>query len=226
MDFYLTAPDGSRLHFPVNPRGEITCDTGSVTQTFDIIGLGEIVLPRGRTSVRFSFEGIFPGPARRNDSIAKDWRDPKELVGQLSAWRNQGVKLRLLVTETPINHDVYFDGDGSFQHRWLGGHGDCWYSLRFVEARELLIQTEAEAVTAASSASGAAGSSASTVGLKPRPAPAAPRTYTVKAGDTLWAVAKQQLGDGNRWREIYQNNVAVIGPDPNIIRPGQVLRLT
>ncbi len=209
MDFYLTAPDGSRIHFPVNPE-RITCNTGNRILTFDVITLGEISLPRGRVPTVFSFEGFFPGEARKNDPMVKSWRSPKELAGILSLWRNEGTKLRLLVTETPINHDVYFDGDGSFQHEWLGGHGDCWYSLRFVEARELAIRAE--------------GGEADGV-QQTRPTPPAPKTYTVKPGDTLWAIAKKFLGDGRRWREIYNNNVDVIGKDPNLIRPGQVLRI-
>ena len=208
MDFYLTAPDGSRIHLPVNPE-RITCQTGNRIQTFDVIELGDISLPRGRMPTRFSFEGFFPGEARRNDPMVKSWQSPKELADILSLWRNEGTKLRLLVTETPINHDVYFDGDGSFEHEWRGGHGDCWYSLRFVEARELIIRAEGEAV-----------------GIQQtRPAPPAQKTYTVKPEDTLWAIAKKTLGDGRRWREIYNNNTNVIGEDPNRIFPGQVLRI-
>lgn len=220
MDFYLTAPDGSRIHFPINPE-KITCNTGNKILTFDVISLGEISLPRGRVPTRFSFEGFFPGEARRNDPMVKSWRSPKELAGILSLWRNEGIKLRLLVTETPINHDVYFDGDGSFQHEWRGGHGDCWYNLRFVEAREMVLLTETEVRPATTMV---ASSSSSAAGLS-RPAPPTPKTYTVKSGDTLWAIAKQTLGDGGRWREIYNNNVDVIGKDPNLIRPGQVLRI-
>ena len=212
MDFYLTAPDGSRIHFPVNPE-KITCATGNRILTFDVIELGDISLPRGRVPTRFSFGGFFPGEARRNDPMVKSWRSPKELAGILSLWRNEGTKLRLLVTETPINHDVYFDGDGSFEHEWWGGYGDCWYSLRFVEARELVVTAEAPVLVAAASAP------------QPRPAPPAPKTYTVKPGDTLWGIAKQTLGDGSRWNEIYNNNVDVIGKDPNLIFPGQVLRI-
>ncbi len=215
MDFYLTAPDGGRLHFPVNPE-KITCKTGNRILTFDVISLGEISLPRGRVPTVFTFEGFFPGEARRNDPKIKSWRAPKELVGIFSRWRNEGVKLRLLVTETPVNHDVYFDGDGSFEHEWRGGYGDCWYSLRFVEARELVIMAEGEVRQATTAVAGAAPA---------RPAPPAPKTYTVKSGDTLWAIAKKTLGDGSRWREIYQANASVIGKDPNLIRPGQVLRI-
>ncbi len=83
MDFYLTAPDGSRIHFPVNPE-RITCQTGNRIQTFDVIELGDISLPRGRVPTRFSFEGFFPGEARRNDPMVKSWRSPKELAGILS----------------------------------------------------------------------------------------------------------------------------------------------
>lgn len=36
-------------------------------------------------------------------------------------------------------------------------------------------------------------------------------TYTVQHGDSLWRVAKAELGDGDRWREIYDLNRAVIG---------------
>ena len=219
MDFYLTAPNGSRLHFPINPE-RITCQTGNRILTFDVIELGEISLPRGRMPTRFSFEGFFPGESRRNDPMVKSWRSPKELAGILSLWRNEGTKLRLLVTETPINHDVYFDGDDSFEHEWRGGHGDCYYSIRLVEARDLLILAEGEA---AAKQQGQQGTAVKTA--PPRPSPPAPKTYTVKPGDTLWAIAKKTLGDGGRWREIYNKNRNVIGPDPNKIYPGQVLRI-
>jgi hypothetical protein len=51
--------------------------------------------------------------------------------------------------------------------------------------------------------------------------------YTVKDGDTLSAIALQFYGDGAEplWRKIYNANVEVIGPDPNIIRPGQQLNI-
>ena len=47
--------------------------------------------------------------------------------------------------------------------------------------------------------------------------------YTVQQGDTLSAIAQQAYGDANLWPKIYEANKQVIGPDPNVIHPGQVL---
>jgi nucleoid-associated protein YgaU len=49
--------------------------------------------------------------------------------------------------------------------------------------------------------------------------------YTVKAGDTLGAIAKAKLGDAGRWTEIYELNKSAIGTDPNMIEAGALLKL-
>lgn len=49
-------------------------------------------------------------------------------------------------------------------------------------------------------------------------------SYTVKEGDTLWDIARTQLGDANRWREIYNLNTDTIS-DPDLIYPGQKLKI-
>jgi nucleoid-associated protein YgaU len=64
------------------------------------------------------------------------------------------------------------------------------------------------------------------------PQPHEGRTIRVGAGDTLWAIARRQLGPGAsgadvtaHWRRVHARNAAEIGPDPDLIRPGQTLRL-
>jgi len=53
------------------------------------------------------------------------------------------------------------------------------------------------------------------------PPPPEPRTYTVVPGDTLSGIAAAfGLPD---WQRLYETNRDVIGGDPNLIRPGQVL---
>ncbi|ANU49161.1 hypothetical protein ADH76_32695 [Enterocloster clostridioformis] len=48
------------------------------------------------------------------------------------------------------------------------------------------------------------------------------KTHTVKSGDCLWNIAKKQLGDGSRWKEIHDLNRDKIS-NPNLIPPGLVL---
>lgn len=50
-------------------------------------------------------------------------------------------------------------------------------------------------------------------------------TYTVVSGDCLWKIAKQFYGDGSKWGTIYNANKSVIGGNPNLIYPGQVLTI-
>ena len=51
-----------------------------------------------------------------------------------------------------------------------------------------------------------------------------PQTYVVEPGDTLFGIAEEQFGDGNRWPEIFALNRDQIA-NPDLIFPGQVLRL-
>jgi nucleoid-associated protein YgaU len=56
-------------------------------------------------------------------------------------------------------------------------------------------------------------------------APAAPQTYVVKSGDSLSKIAKRAYGDAGKWRRIYEANRELIGPNPDLIHPGQKLVL-
>ena len=58
------------------------------------------------------------------------------------------------------------------------------------------------------------------------PAAAAPaaKTYTVKAGDTLGAIAKEHLGSAGAYMKIFEINKDQLS-DPDKIKPGQVLKL-
>jgi uncharacterized protein YidB (DUF937 family) len=57
------------------------------------------------------------------------------------------------------------------------------------------------------------------------PPKAAEEIYVVVAGDSLSKIAKRAYGNADDWRRIYEANREVIGANPDLIRPGQKLRI-
>lgn len=70
------------------------------------------------------------------------------------------------------------------------------------------------------------GQTASVTVEQERDASTAPtaKTYTVKAGDSLWAIAAKYYGSGAQYAKIYNANTDQIS-NPNLIYPGQVLTI-
>jgi nucleoid-associated protein YgaU len=50
------------------------------------------------------------------------------------------------------------------------------------------------------------------------------KTYRVRTGDTLWNIAKQRLGNGERWAEILRMNRDVL-PEISRLQDGLILKL-
>ncbi|HBN54172.1 MAG TPA: peptidoglycan-binding protein LysM [Stenotrophomonas sp.] len=50
------------------------------------------------------------------------------------------------------------------------------------------------------------------------------QSYTVQKGDSLSRIAKNQLGDANAWKRIFEANRDVLD-DPDKIFPGQTLKI-
>ena len=54
---------------------------------------------------------------------------------------------------------------------------------------------------------------------------AKPATFTIRAGDCLWNIAKNNLGDATRWQDLYKLNLDKIGSNPDLIHPGVQLQM-
>lgn len=81
----------------------------------------------------------------------------------------------------------------------------------------------------ASGADPAAAAPAAAAEPAPEPPPVPPQappvvTVTVQPGNTLWAIAKGQLGDGIRYVQVYEANREAIR-DPDLIYPGQIFTI-
>ncbi len=51
--------------------------------------------------------------------------------------------------------------------------------------------------------------------------------HTVKEGETLGGIALKYYGSAvkDKWMKIYEHNKAIIGDNPGLIKPGQVLKI-
>ena len=52
----------------------------------------------------------------------------------------------------------------------------------------------------------------------------ATRIYVVVSGDSLSKIAKREYGDAKKWKQLFEANRDII-KDPNLIHPGQKLKL-
>jgi len=193
MYIYLTEVGNSsnRFTFPSLPES-VQVKGSARYQSYDIISIGTVKIPKGTESGTISFDGTFFGAIKKNEIIVQQWKAPKECISILEKWRDAGTVLRLLVTETSINHDVTIQ---SFDGEENGAFGNYDYSISFVKNRELKIYTTDELkITAYVKAT------------TNRPSTPTGGTYTVVMGDNLWKIAQKKLGKATRWQEIYNLN--------------------
>ena len=210
MDFFLISPERT-LQLPVNPFEEVTIRRERQLETINILALGEVDFTTGEKLKEISFSSFFPAEYDPSYCRYPDLPDPQEAMNQLTAWMMAKDPVRLIITETIINilvlvtaHTSYFRG---------GEPGDVYYDLTCRTWRQVRVRTAAEAATAAA---------APGTNTRPDTKPV-PKVYVVKSGDSLWKIAKLNLGDGSKWKQIYDLNKAVIGPAPDRIQPGQKL---
>jgi len=86
-----------------------------------------------------------------------------------------------------------------------------------------VVRVNAEGLTAPAAPPPAAEPATTVVPANEIPAPDA-QYYVIQSGDTLGGIAKEFLGSGSRYPEIFEANREVI-QDPNKIYPGQKIRI-
>jgi surface antigen len=123
---------------------------------------------------------------------------------------------------------VLGEPDSSTVGSWGGYQLMGWQTTgRTLDADEAEAEAVNGVVEAASPSSGpGAGRASASEGSSPSAGSGSQGVERVVVpGDTLWGIAAELLGDGARYREIYDANREVIGANPDLILPGQVLRL-
>lgn len=140
---YLTQLDtGTRIALPLTPEKVSDKREGNFI-SYNILNVGEVKIPNGEKLAQFSWNGILPGVSMLGMGIVSlfDWKPPRVMIGILDGWKKNRKKLRLLVTGTAINHDVYIQ-NFTVTHEYFDR---AEYSISFVQAKDILIKTTDEA---------------------------------------------------------------------------------
>lgn len=202
-----------KLQLPVLPS-VININSGSLNQSVDIAGLGEIVIKQDRPALTVEFESYFPSSRFPGIQVATI-EQPYTLRDKIMKWKNSDKPIHFIITGTNINMYCTIENFACFENG--GDVGTLHYSFALKEYREVSARQVKVDVTTRK-ASLPANTSTRTDNRVQQ------KTYTVISGDCLWAIAAKYLGSGSRYPEIYNLNTDII-KNPNLIYPGQVLKL-
>ncbi|MEG1843831.1 MAG: SH3 domain-containing protein [Clostridia bacterium] len=136
VEMYLEA-GGERLQFPLLPD-KISVKTGATSLSLNVIGLGEVKIPRGSTLTGYSWSSHFLGKRFKDAPYLQGWQEPERIIAALMDWQKNGTTLNLMVTGTTINDDVFIE---SFSFEPFGGTGDYAYVLTLSKQRKLTISS-------------------------------------------------------------------------------------
>ncbi len=204
-----------RFEFPVNPKRIQIGDSRTFNEV-PIVNLGVALLAGSMAPQEISFESFLP---RNFDSSFVNYANlevPEDIVDRILFWMGRATNqiqravtpLRVTITGTQFSQLMVIT---DFQHSYEGGEPDAiYFGITFRQWRRQRIRVEEE-------------DDASGEGDDRQEPPLGGENYTVVRGDTLWKIAKRFYGSGSKWKTIYNANREVIGPNPNLIFPKQVL---
>ncbi len=220
-EFWLSWQNGKeKYQLPVNPPA-IGVSSSSRNESVDLAGIGEVTILQEPGAKTFIFSSFFPehwGPYCElpESKMSMPW----SYVKRIELWKERKLPIRLTVTGTPINYAVSIE---DFQYReGEGDVGDIHYDIvlteyPFVSPRKIDTKKRTTAKSGTS---------------RPDPKPKA-KTYTVKKGDTLSAIARKEYKNSAEWKKIWEaNKDALTKRDKRNIKqpghyifPGQVVTL-
>lgn len=194
IDIYVKERSGGReMRVPILPESIKYSSGGVVLATYDILNRGEVAYPTGTGLGGLSWDSEFPGKLQKNRSMQRGkWQEPSAYISMLEDWKRKLTPLNVLITNTPINMDVYLE---DFNYEPYGAFGDLLYDVKFIEDKFSTVKVAPK-------------NSGTTT--TPKRTTTETTSYTIKPGDTLWAISQKYLGSGAKWETIYNANKDII----------------
>lgn len=189
------------FQIPILPE-DIEIEGAGNGETHDVAGLGEINVIKAPKLKEISFSGVFP--ADMTDAIQSvGFEQPADYIGRIEDWMNKKRPIRFIYVSDSLKINIPVSIE-DFSYKESGGAvGDFEYNL---ELKEYVFYAAKKVVFAKTAT--ATGTKTTATKTEPKRADerAKPKTVTIKSGDTLFIIAKKNLGDGSKYKEIQKLN--------------------
>lgn len=214
--------EGKQLTIPINPE-DITMSKSASNTDIDIIGLGKATRKGQPGLMKITLKSFFPSA----NSYYYTGVKPKTCVDFINnIWKTENKKnnvARIVTSGLPININMLFVIDSFDPQIKAGEEEDIYYELEIKEYIPYGVKTVSAQKSGLAASRAASTNNTNTPNTQNNQS--TQKTYTVVSGDCLWNITKKFTGDGSRWQELYSLNKAVVGNNPNLIYPGQILTL-
>lgn len=207
--------EGKQLLLPVTPS-QMETRTGNCNKTVYILNFGEMNLAKKPALQEIRFTVLLPGRQYSFVQTENGFHEPEYFLNAFKEYKAAAKPVQMILFRRLADGTQLFCGNmevllEEYTVTEKGGEqGDFWVEMRWKEWK-----------AAKSIRYSIKGNTMIEQGQE-RQAKQPAAAYTVKKGDCLWSIAKKELGDGTKYREIAQKNGIA---DPNRIYPGQVLKL-
>lgn len=216
------------VQLPVNPQ-DISIKGDVNNKASDTVGQGEINDLGFSKLKELSISSFFP--KRYNGELyintGGNFKEPSYYIKLFEEIKTAREPFRLIITDIDINMLVSIE---AFEYGYMYGTDDVAFQIDLKEFKHhniRVLKPTATGYTKIDSTQKVATASITNTNSNRPIEKSIPKTYIVQEGDSLWKIAQKYLGDGGRWKEIYtyNNNKSIIGGNPSLIRPGQILSI-
>ena len=211
--------DGKQILLPVTPS-EIETKTGNRNKAVYILNFGEMNLAKKPGLQEIRFTALLPGRQYGFVQTEDGFHEPEYFLNCFKEYKAAAKPVQLILFRKLADGTQLFCGNmdvllEDYTVTEKGGEqGDFWVEMCWKEwktAKSIRYSVKSQN-----------GNNVLVEQGQKREAKTPAATYTVKKGDCLWNIAKKQLGDGAKYKEIARKNGI---SNPDLIYPGQVLKL-
>jgi len=213
--------ENSNFTLPIAPESFKT-KVGNKNSTIELISLGEFNIIKKIGLREFSFKILLPRSQLLSELPENEFHEPIFYLSKFREIKAAAKPIRFKITRILPDGNIIFPGNVlvSFENYSVeenaGEEGDYWVDIELKEYRNIdAIITELTGKTDGN------GNQTATQETQ-RNTKENAKAYIVQLGDSLWKIAKRELNDGSRYKEVAElNNIQ----DPNRLTIGMVLQL-